>query len=233
MKNLLVVLVMAVSLNVAAQDNPRYLNVLAVNGLNMRSQPDGNSRVLTKVAFGNRVEILEKSKVELQLGWIKDNWYRVHFRGREGYIFGGYLSEMPAPVNLNKAKLLSDLVPIYCANSLQEDGEIVRTKELKRNGDTLHHSLLVFKNGIELEIEKQGERRTSILLLRLNVKSTYVLLESLLKGSEREELLDDLRFVKDKSGELSRISSSDGAISIRKIAADTVELKMTDHAIHN
>jgi hypothetical protein len=233
MKRMLVMLVMAVALNVAAQDNPKYLNVLAFNGLNMRSQPDGKSRVLTKVPYGNRVEILEKPKVVLQLGWIKDNWYKVRFRGREGFVFGGYLGELPAPTGLEKARLSSDLLPIYCSNSLQSNGDIIHSKELKRNGDTLHQSLLVFKNGLELEIEKQGDRRTSILLLHTDVKTAYVLLEALLKSSGREETLSELRFVKDKSGELSRISSSDAKISIREIASGVVEFKMTDYEVSN
>ncbi|MDB4678269.1 SH3 domain-containing protein [bacterium] len=89
MKKLLAILVTVIGVNAMAQENPSHLNVLAVNGLNMRSQPESKSRVVTKVPYGKQVEIIEKTDNELELGWVKDHWYKVRFRGREGYIFGG------------------------------------------------------------------------------------------------------------------------------------------------
>ena len=88
MKKLLVILLGVLTTGAIAQNNPKYLNVLASSGLNMRSQPDARSRIITNVPFGKKVEVQEKTKTQLKSGWIKDNWYRVKYRGREGYIFG-------------------------------------------------------------------------------------------------------------------------------------------------
>ena len=157
MKKLIVLLVSVVTLNATAQDNPKYLNVLAVNGLNMRSQPEATSRVVTKVAYGKRVEVLEKTKTELQLGWIKDNWFKVKYRGREGYIFGGYLNQLPAPNGIEQTNTIADLLPMYCTTAFELKGAPIVTNEIDANGDTLKHSLIVFCKGQELEIENTQE----------------------------------------------------------------------------
>jgi uncharacterized protein YgiM (DUF1202 family) len=226
MKNLLVILISAVSFNGMAQDNPKYLNVLAVNGLNIRSQPDSKSRIVTKVQYGKQVEIIQKTKAVLQLGWVKDNWYRVKYRGREGFIFGGYLSEFSAPNGLESVKYLSDLLPVYCSNAFKKDGPPVTTEEKVNSNKKLVHTLIRYDGGHDLEMELEGYRRMSKLLLNQTVAETYVLLESILKQSGNAMLMDELRFIKGKNGSLKRINTADGTISIRELSVDITELKL-------
>jgi uncharacterized protein YgiM (DUF1202 family) len=233
MKKLLVILVTVIGFNAMAQDNPSHLNVLAVNGLNMRSQPESKSRVVTKVPYGKQVEILEKTDNQLQLGWVQDKWYKVRFRGREGYIFGGYLSKLNAPVNSEKPRLLSDLLPMYCSSAFKMDSEPIISKEASRSRDTLYHTLLRFNHDAELELERSGNRETATLLLPNSIQETYVLLEALLKESGNSQLLDELRFIKDKDGMLSRISHADGSILIKALSSERTALRMTDQALNN
>jgi uncharacterized protein YgiM (DUF1202 family) len=233
MKKLLVILVTVIGFNAMAQDNPSHLNVLAVNGLNVRSQPESKSRVVTKVPYGKQVEIIEKTDNELQLGWVKDNWYKIRFRGREGYIFGGYLSKLNAPVNSEKPRLLSDLLPMYCSSAFKMDSEPIISKEASRSGDTLYHTLLRFNQGAELELERYGNRETATLLLPNSIQETYVLLEALLKESDNSQLLEELRFIKGKDGTLSRISHADGSVLIKALSSERTELVMTDQALNN
>ena len=232
MKKLLVLLISAVSLNGMAQDNPKNLNVLASNGLNMRVEPDSKSRIVSKVGYGKQVEIVQKSKVELQLGWVKDHWYKIKYRGREGYIFGGYLGTLPAPVKTEN-NVLADLLPVYCASSFKMAGEQINSAEPASSGDTLHYSLLMFTNGAELELENIGNRRTTTLLLKQDLQSTYVLLEALLKTSNHAETLDELKFVNGKDGLLTRISNSERTVSVKKVSANLTELKLTSHMVSN
>lgn len=233
MKKLLAILVTVIGVNAMAQDNPSHLNVLAVNGLNMRSQPESKSRVVTKVPYGKQVEIIEKTDNELQLGWVKDNWYKIRFRGREGYIFGGYLSKLNAPVNSETPRLLSDLLPMYCSSAFQIDGEPIISKEASSSRDTLYHTLLRFNQGVELELERYGNRETATLLLPNSIQETYVLLEALLKESGNSQLLEELRFIKGKDGTLSRISHADGSVLIKALSSERTELVMTDQALNN
>lgn len=233
MKKLIVILVSAIGLNAFAQDSSKHMNVLAVNGLNMRSQPDANARVVTKVPFGKQVEILERTNIDLQLGWIKDHWFKVSFRGREGYIFGGYLIELPAPTEVSETASLTELLSGYCASTLNQDGETITATEKSRSGDTLFYSLQKFDAGIELELEKQNDRRTSKLLLPISVPQTYVLLEALLKMSKHASLLDELRFVKGKDGQLTRISNDEGTIVVRSLSEELTELTITAYQLSN
>ncbi|MDP6907861.1 MAG: SH3 domain-containing protein [Flavobacteriales bacterium] len=230
MKKLLVILIAACTMQTAAQDNPKYLNVLATNGLNMRSKPETNARIITKVPFGKRVEVMEKTKAALQLGWIKDHWYRVQFRGREGYIFGGYLSELPAPKTVDNTTMLPDLLVSYCRSAFSTEVKPVSSIEPNKGGDTLYHILERYHGGIELEMEQQGNRRTVKLLLPADVEKSYVLLESLLKTGNKKEMLDQLRFVKGKDDKLSRISNAEGSIKVRKISDEQTELRLTVYA---
>ncbi|MBI1287783.1 MAG: SH3 domain-containing protein [Flavobacteriales bacterium] len=229
MKKLLVILISLVGLQTTAQNTPKHLNVMAVNGLNMRSQPDGHSRVVTKVPFGKQVEILEQTDVELQLGWITDHWYKVRFRGREGFIFGGYLSSLPAPLAVQVSSL-SEVLPAYCKDVLTQEGDAVAATERTRTGDTLFYSMMKFAEGVELESESQSERTTSKLLLPVNVQQSYVLLEALLKSSGNTPLLDQLRFVKGADGKLTRISIADGSISVKAVSDELTELTFTSFA---
>lgn len=229
MKKLLVILVSLIGLNAVAQESPKYLNVMAVNGLNMRSQPDGHSRVVTKVPFGKQVEILERTDVELQLGWVTENWYKVRFRGREGFIFGGYLSTLPAPVEL-KANSIAEILPAYCSASMKQEGSTIHATERTRSGDTLRYGLLKFTDGIELELEELTDRRTAKMLCSSTVQQAYVLLEALLKSSGNAHLLEELRFVKGRAGVLSRISTADGSVSVKALSEEITELKLTGYS---
>lgn len=232
-KKLLAVLVAIISLQAMAQNDAEYLNVLAVNGLNMRSRPDADARIVTRVAFGKRVEVAERTKVELQLGWIRDNWFRVRYRGREGFIFGGYLSGLPAPEaatgNVSsgrQATTLPELLLGYAKEAFTPEGKAVRSLEPDASGDTLNHTLLRFVGGIELEMEQRADHASVLLLLPYDVEKTYVLLEALLKQNGRSELLERLRFVKGKDGRLSRVSSADGAVRISRLSGERAGLRV-------
>lgn len=228
MKTFLIALLTAVSSSGFAQENPKFMNLLAVNGLNMRSEPDARSRVVTKVAYGKRIEILQKTKVELQLGWVKSHWYKVKYRGREGFIFGGYLSELSAPEAI-ETKRLAALLPTYCSSKFKVKEAPVVTKEVVGAGDTLKHTLVLFANGAELEIESQKNRESAMLILPGATQEAYILLEAMLKQNGMKEELNNLRFVQNQNGELQKVSNADGTISIKPYAEDAVAVMLTSH----
>jgi hypothetical protein len=214
------------------QENPKFMNVMAVNGLNMRSKPEADARIVTKVAYGKRVEVLEKSKVTLKLGWVTDNWYKVKYRGREGYIYGGYMSELNPPVNLS-AQRLSDLLPLYASKNFSIDGEPIETLEVSGAGDTLKHTLVKFISGVELEVEDKTDSHITLLILHTSVQETYVLLEALLKQNGMKDLLDNLRFVQNKNGELTKVTDSSGTISIKEYADGKTAFRLKSYTLTN
>jgi hypothetical protein len=224
MKSIIFLLLSVLTVEGYAQQNPKFLNVLAVNGLNIRSKPEAQSRVLTKAAYGKRVEVLQKTKVELQLGWVNDHWYKVRYRGREGYVFGGYLTELKPPAEI-KSKHLVDVLPLYCTQVFEMNGAPIETKEVDVLGDTLQHTLIRFTNGSELELESDRSSRASKLILSASIQDAYVLVEALLKQSGFDERLNDLRFVKGSDGKLLRVSSGNSDITINTFSNDRVAIQ--------
>ena len=232
MRTLLIALATVIATTGMAQNNPKFMNVMAVNGLNMRSKPEAYARIVTKVAYGKRVEIIEQTKVKLQLGWITDNWYKVKYRGREGFIYGGYLSELKAPLDI-QAERMSDLLLLYATQSFEPDGKPIETIETNRRGDTLKHTLVKFENGVELELEVDGDSHTAMLIIQASVQDTYVLLEALLNQNGMKDQLDNLRFVQDSKKELSKVTNAAGTILIREYADGKTALKLKSVKLPN
>lgn len=228
MKTLLITVLSLATTAAFSQDAPRYLNVLASNGLNMRSKPEADARIVTKVAYGKRVEVLEETNAQLQLGWVNDHWYSVKYRGREGFIYGGYLSELTPPKEMNLNRL-SDILPLYATQAFTVEGKPAITVE-GNDGDTLKHTLVMFKNGAELELESETDRMSSMLILGASVQEAYVLLEALLKQNQMKGDLGDLRFVKGNDGQLSRVSNAQETISIKPYADGLTAIRLTSYS---
>jgi hypothetical protein len=97
MKNLKMILALGLVFNlavIAAQNEEAY--VAAESGLSLRDQPDISAKMLTKLAYGEAIGILEetdKNLVVLDAGEkISGKWVKVETRNHIGYVFDGYLS---------------------------------------------------------------------------------------------------------------------------------------------
>lgn len=76
--------------SVAGQHDPRTLGVINVSAVNLRSEASTASKVLKLIKNGTTVTVLDSSS----------DWYKVYFDGKEGYVFGEYVSIIssdPAP----------------------------------------------------------------------------------------------------------------------------------------
>lgn len=97
MQNLKMILALGLMFNLAvftAQNEEAY--VAAESGLSLRDQPDISAKMLTKLAYGEAIGILEetdKNLVVLDSGEkISGKWVKVETRNHIGYVFDGYLS---------------------------------------------------------------------------------------------------------------------------------------------
>lgn len=88
----------------------QVLNVFATSGLKLRSLPNLHSEVLDVVRFGDQVTVInsfdfceDKSQ---RVEWIDGHWIYVEFEGIAGYLFDGYLSDLPFPGS--EAEICSD-----------------------------------------------------------------------------------------------------------------------------
>ncbi len=81
----------------------KTLNVFAPSGLSMREAPNTSSKKTKSIPYGSQVLVLENSKqfgdlLELQEFEdfkIKGYWKKVVFEQETGYVFDGYLSDLP------------------------------------------------------------------------------------------------------------------------------------------
>lgn len=97
MKNLKMILAIVFMFNLAvltAQQEEAY--VAAESGLSLRDQPDISAKMLTKLAYGEAIGVIEetdKNLVVLDAGEkISGKWVKVETRNHIGYVFNGYLS---------------------------------------------------------------------------------------------------------------------------------------------
>lgn len=79
---------------VTAQQKDAY--VAAESGLSLRDQPDVSGKMLTKLAYGEVIGVLEETdKILVVLDGgkkISGKWVKVETRNHIGYVFNGYLS---------------------------------------------------------------------------------------------------------------------------------------------
>ncbi len=73
------------------------LNVVAKTGLFLRDKADKNGKILTQVPYGSSVDVIKKDR-KFTFDNINGNWVFVEYNKLKGYIFSGYLSDLPAPI---------------------------------------------------------------------------------------------------------------------------------------
>ncbi|NLI76113.1 MAG: SH3 domain-containing protein [Candidatus Riflebacteria bacterium] len=78
--------------------------VSAKSGLVLRATPDRQGKPLGRVAYGTRLEVVEtrQGKQETIEG-REEFWWKVRVDGREGYVFGGFVSTDPVEEDLSQA----------------------------------------------------------------------------------------------------------------------------------
>lgn len=75
------------------------LNVLAINGLNIRLANSGESEKIGFIKFGesviveNTFKFQYKETIDNRVG----NWIKINYKGKTGFVFDGYLSSFPVP----------------------------------------------------------------------------------------------------------------------------------------
>ena len=88
------------------------LNVWATSGLNMRDKPDAKATKLAAIPYGAKVVVQPNIGVKIPFeveefkGFtVKGLWLLVKYGDKEGFVFDGFLSRLPAPNNDGKESL--------------------------------------------------------------------------------------------------------------------------------
>lgn len=73
--------------------------VMALSGLNMRTEAKINSKRIGKIPYGVKVKVLQKnsSPKSYESESINGEWLHVQYKKKKAYIFSGFVSKHPAP----------------------------------------------------------------------------------------------------------------------------------------
>lgn len=96
MKNLKMILAIGFIFNILVVTAQQNAYVSAESGLSLRDQPDVSGKMLTKLAYGEAIGVLEKTNKQLVVldagEKVSGEWVKVETRNHIGYVFDGYLS---------------------------------------------------------------------------------------------------------------------------------------------
>jgi len=74
------------------------LNVFAVSGLNLRSAPDVKAKVVAKIAYAEKVLIIDPATdVYETIEGRPGSWLKVQYNNQVGFLFSGYLTKLKPP----------------------------------------------------------------------------------------------------------------------------------------
>jgi uncharacterized protein YgiM (DUF1202 family) len=96
MNNLKMILAIGLVFNILVVTAQQSAYVSAESGLSLRDQPDVSGKILTKLAYGEAIGVLEKTNKQLVVldagEKVSGEWVKVETRNHIGYVFDGYLS---------------------------------------------------------------------------------------------------------------------------------------------
>jgi len=147
------ILAIALVFNVAVMTAQEYAYVSADSGLTLRERPDVNSGKLGKLAYGDAIEITEKTDKALVIidegEKVAGKWVKVKTPSKSGYVFNGYLSK----------EKIAESIEVY------HSGLTVELKNLKNNDITKVHSFFT-KDTISVGVEVGDTPEGKILVVK-------------------------------------------------------------------
>lgn len=214
MKNLICILVVSFVGNILSahtaidltNPEPETVNVMAFSGLKIRTAPGLESQVLKVIPFGERVNVLEKSEISENVEWFSGQWIKVEYQGIEGYVFDGFVSDLPVPsyeFELTKDDLQL-CYPILAWTEYHYD-EVLKPDTSNIHGVSKIHQYM--ENGILLSREESDYHMKSTLELHdIRISDAYNLLRSMcLTKAERKEFENNSVFISNRENEIDQI----------------------------
>jgi len=138
MRNLKQILAIGMLFTVALVTAQQNAYVAAESGLSLRDQPDVSGKMLSKLAYGEAIGVLEKTDKKLVVldggKKVSGEWVKVETRNHIGYVFNGYLSSTKISKTI---RLDLDLLNVEIKNLATSDYK--RLHNLKQTDSTTIH----------------------------------------------------------------------------------------------
>lgn len=204
------------------------LYVMANSGLTLRAEPNSQSESLGVIDFGFSVLVLtqpDSTDTYDKIEWVEGHWVYIEHEGVTGYMFDGYLSDLPLPsYDFEKCQLDMDL--IYPLESWTEVNlGLEHTDTL--NAGTLKKLTSYFEAGDKMiQTYKNDEYKVELYLKDIRLMDAYHLLVSMLDGKKSIESFKDMStFIEDREDELYKITVDlDNPVWIRKLKNGDVKI---------
>lgn len=204
------------------------LYVMANSGLTLRAEPNLKSESLGVIDFGSSVLVLtqpDSISTYEKIEWVEGNWIYVEHEGVTGYMFDGYLSDLPLPIyDFEKCQLDMDLIyPLESWSEVNLGLDHVDTL----NAGTLTKKTSYFEAGDKMiQTRKNDEYKVEIYLKDIRVMDAYHLLLSMLDGKQSIESFKEMStFIEDKENELYKILIDiDNPVWVRKLKNGDVKI---------
>jgi hypothetical protein len=201
------------------------LTVFATSGLKLRATPASESLVLDIIDYGSEVKVLEldTSNAAFSVEWATGNWVKVEFEGTEGYLFNGFMSNLPLPefyVEL-EPNSYAEMIEYYAFLSFHQS-ELPDTLESKTSTRVFDK----FEEGHVLVRKDFGKYyETTLKLKDVRIMDAYHLFKAMLMESGYLKAFNThLIFKKDNEGNIYEISDTWGQVIKITKAGEYVKL---------
>lgn len=205
------------------------MQVYAPSGLKLRIHPSTEGEVLKVIPYGDKVAVLDEMPQKERIEWMSGHWMKVEHEGSEGFIFGGFISELPLPKNDFELSQ-NDLDITYPLISWAEHNyDEIRAADTLL-GDQIHKITQHLESGITLTRRDTKYDFTVIMEIEDGVmEDAYNLVRSMLRTTP-EKISFDINsiFIPDLTGDIHRIKVQiDYPIEIRKMKDGSVKILVT------
>jgi hypothetical protein len=201
---LLTLFIQLMFINIYAADgfkNGEQVNVWAVDGLALRQEVGKSGKLITTIPYGQRVTVLSSDEVKLPANikmhkWegsitLKGRWIKVLYKGKQGFVFDGYLSKMP-PFFKGKHTAFETEEEYFKRNY----GVLSEKKIAGKEG--FEKTTASYKNGaVKIVTFFDGCFDTEIYLKSITYQEGFLFEEVLLKDADA---VNDLKINKIKNG---------------------------------
>ncbi|MDF1694455.1 MAG: SH3 domain-containing protein [Saprospiraceae bacterium] len=207
------------------------LYVVANSGLTLRLEPKMEAEVLTIAEFGSSVEVLNQPD-SLQylekVNWVEGRWVYVEYDGIRGYMFDGYLTDLPMPIyEFERCQLDLDL--IYPLESWT-DVNLGEYEQTEIDAGALKKLTYHFIGGEKMIKSQKGDRyKLELYLNEVRLMDAYHLLQSMIDTKERLEVFkNQSTFIEDREGDLYKVKVNlDNPIVFRKLKSGDIKVTIT------
>lgn len=215
-------------------DDPTIVHryVHALDGLNLRIEPDRRSPVITKLHYGERVQLIDDhvSNQLITIQYIPGHWAKVSVDGIVGYVFDGFLSDYPTyESQFNYHSCTQELIDYACGQF-----KLARLDTLLNEADGTYVAgyRYLFDQDIELTYLTSGPYVISQLTMaHATIFDAFLIARGvLIQSQDGAGLVDSLLYKTDRADEIYEIADPHReSVIIRKVKNGGVVIEFREY----